>query len=98
MEASRVPVTGKKFQSSRTGERITITKVPTSMAYAALRRHPELVALFFVLLAASLVSAPMLFYGAPFGQYTICHASWLPACCAELIAGVWYPRMLRETN
>src|SRR5262245_9350955 len=98
MEASRVPVTGKKFQSSRTGERITITKVPTSMAYAPLRRHPELVALFFVLLAASLVSAPMLFYGAPFGQDTIYHESWLHAFNAELSAGEWYPRWLHQLN
>ena len=68
------------------------------MAYAQLRRHPELVALFFILLAASLASAPILFYGAPFGQDTIYHQSWLHAFNAELSAGEWYPRWLHQLN
>jgi len=68
------------------------------MAYTQLRRHPELVALFFILLAASLASAPILLYGAPYGQDTIYHASWLHAFNSELSAGEWYPRWLHQLN
>jgi hypothetical protein len=68
------------------------------MAYAQLRRHPELVALSFILLAASLASAPILLYGAPFGHDTIYHQSWLHAFSSELSAGEWYPRWLHELN
>src|SRR5262249_42024540 len=89
---------GKFCTAGEQAERIMIRTVPSFMAHEALRRHPELVSLFFILVAASLVSAPILFYGAPYGQDTIYHESWLRAFNSELSAGQWYPRWLHNLN
>ena len=69
-----------------------------AMAHDLVRRHPDLVFLFLILAAATLICVPMLFYGAPFGQDTIYHESWLRNFNLELSAGQSYPRWLHDLN
>ena len=71
-------------------------RIPTP--HGLLRRHPDLVFLLLILAAATLISVPTLFYGAPFGQDTIYHESWLRNFNMELLAGQSYPRWLHDLN
>ena len=71
-------------------------RIPTP--HGLLRRHPDLVFLLLILAEATLISAPTFFYGAPFGQDTIYHESWLRNFNMELLAGQSYPRWLHDLN
>src|SRR5262245_50427182 len=62
------------------------------------RQYPELLPIFSILIGATVVSAPLLLFGAPFGQDTIYHVSWLRSFNTELAAGQWYPRWLHDLN
>jgi 6-pyruvoyl-tetrahydropterin synthase related domain len=57
-----------------------------------------LLCLLMVAVAATLISLPILVYGAPYGHDMYIHLSWLRNFSAQLHTGDWYPRWLMDLN
>lgn len=74
------------------------SRIVASIAGGSSKKVPELRWLLAIAVLATAASAPILIFGAPYGNDLLEHLSWLQSFTEQLRAGEIYPRWLIDLN